>query len=130
MPHSSKKNNHTDSIPPFLQNPTPSYDPPPLQQFFHPPFPGIFGKVNLPFKKRGVGGRWVQTMLPPKPQLRFTHLQYVERPSAFLFQSLPFYYKYALWPWSGNMNMDSSPYRMLLFFIYHRKSRTKKHLLF
>ena len=71
MPHSSKKNNHTDSIPPFLQNPTPSYDPPPLQQFFHPPFPGIFGKVNLPFKKRGVGGEVGSNYAPPKAPAAF-----------------------------------------------------------
>ena len=44
----SKKNTETNSIPPFQQNP------PTIQQFFHLPFLGIFGKVNPPpLKKRG-----------------------------------------------------------------------------
>ena len=123
MPHSSKKNTQTNSIPhPFLQNPTPSYDPPTLQQFFDPPFLGFLVRSISPLKRGGA----LKLCSPQSPScVLHTYSMWKE-----LFQSLPFCSKYALWPWSGNMNMDSSPYRMLSFLIYHRKSRTKKHLLF
>ena len=49
-----RKNTQTNSIPPFQQNP------PFLgSQFFHPPFLGIFGKVNPPpLKRGGERGGW------------------------------------------------------------------------